>query len=44
MFIYGWFNFPNSNFTFYTNIGVEITGLTKLVVSEDEFAIKDVVL
>jgi len=44
MFICGWFNFPNSNFTFYTNIAVEITGLTKPVVSEDEFAIKDVVL
>ena len=44
MFIYGWFNFPRTNFTFYTNVGVEIAGLSKPVVSEDEFAIKDVVL
>ena len=44
VFICGWFNFPRTNFTFYTNIAVEITGLTKPVVSEDEFAIKDVVL
>ena len=44
VFICGWFNFPRTNFTFYTNIVVEITGLSKPVVSEDEFAIKDVVL
>jgi hypothetical protein len=42
MFIHGWFNFPKTNFTFYTNVGVEITGLSKLVILMDEFAVKDV--
>ena len=41
MFIHGYFNFPKTNFTFYTNIGVEITGLSKPVILIDEFAVKD---
>ncbi len=40
--ICGWFNFPRTNFTFYTNIGAEITGLSKPVILMDEFAVKDV--
>ena len=42
MFIFGWFNFPKTDFTFYTNVGVEITGHSKPVILMDEFAVKDV--
>ncbi len=41
MFICGWFNFPKTNFTFYTNIGAEITGLSKPVILVVEFAVDD---
>ena len=41
-YFFGCLDFPNSNVTYYTYITAEIMGLSKPVVSTEEFALRDV--